>query len=226
MAISTQLGFAQDDFLVTLEKDTIRGKLGFLRKSYYDAVELKNEDGKRTFKSYQIQSAYSRGETYIPITFKNRRVIGKLIEQGNLSHYQIMTEETNGFGSGVLIKEDGSFLQISTLGLRKRLIEFINSCPTLVDKIENKEISASNLSEVISFYNGECTSSSTSSEEVIQESNDANQLKEFAQLIIDIQKKMDAGETVPSYMINALKSTDVQSMHEDLKDLIKKLESQ
>ncbi len=219
--------FAQQDILITLEGDTLEGKVSFFRKSYYDQVELKNEEGKEVYKSYQITSARKDDISYFPIVYNNRRVIGKLISKGALSHYMVMSEDVNGFGTEILVKEDDTHLVVSNIGFRKRLLEFINDCQVLIDKLESKEMSASDLSNVISIYNNSCANGegSTPILEDIPEIEESSDLQEFAQLIIDIQKKIDAGEKVPSYLIEALKEVEPSSIQEDIKKLIKKLES-
>ena len=222
-----RLAIAQEDFVVTLENDSIKGKVGFTRRSYYDEVEVRNDDGKQTFKAYQIISADKDGTKYFPITYKNRRTIGKVVTKGGLSHYLVMAEGINGFGNAILVREDGAVLQVSNIGFKKRLIEFLRSCPIVAEKIENKEIPASDLDTILPLYNSECSNIPPAQEVAdIQKTAESNQLSDFAQLIIDIQSKIDAGEKVPSYMIDALKSTDSSAIQEDLQALIKKLESQ
>ncbi len=157
IGMNMRLTQAQEDFVVTNKKDTIKGKVGFTQRSFYDIVDVRNDGGKQTFKAYQIIYASKDGSQYHPITFNNRRVIGKVINAGHLSHYLVMEEGSNRFENAILLKEDGSALQISYVGFRKRLMEFLKSCPAVVDKIKSKELAASDLEKILSSYNSECS---------------------------------------------------------------------
>ena len=49
----------QNDYLVTLDGDTLYGRIKLVQKTYYDNVTINNDDIKETFRAYQVKEVNS-----------------------------------------------------------------------------------------------------------------------------------------------------------------------
>ncbi|MEO9872042.1 hypothetical protein [Ekhidna sp.] len=221
------LGFfyaqAQEDFLVTVKKDTIYGQIDFRQSTFYDEIEVKSDDGKKTFKAYQIELAIRKGEIYKPVSYGNKKAIGKLIKEGRLSQYLFRSDGENAFINEVLVKSDNETLLVSNIGFKKRLIKFLSDCEELSSKISNKELGASDLDKIINIYNNDC-------EEEVKKidiaKKDFSQITELADLLKDITGKLNAGEQIPSYMVEALERHSNTNVNLKIKELLEHVKNQ
>ena len=189
LVVLSQISFSQESYLITLKNEKIYGNIGFTRNNFYDEIQIKNDDGRRTYKAYQIESANVDGDLYEPITYNNRKVIGKVITKGKLNRYLVMSEGSNGFNTEILFKDSEKSLLVSNLGFRKRLIDFLKDCPSLSQKIENKEIPVSNLERITKEYNQNCGRENTRPLIMASKTQEETNLVDFAQLILDINNK-------------------------------------
>ncbi|WP_462251878.1 hypothetical protein [Ekhidna sp.] len=209
---------AQNEYLVTLNGDTITGKIEIYRDSHYDGIDIKNDEGKKTYKAFQVQSLAIDSEIYEPINYRNRKAIGKVISKGNLTYYLAIPENETTFKDRIFYK-DGNAFQISAINFKKRAAEFLNDCPEVSAKIENKELKFGDLDQIVAQYN-ECEDSQPES---VSNNISSNDLANFAQLLLDISSKVENGEDVPSYMIKALEEYSQTSLDQQVQSLLSEL---
>lgn len=212
---------AQGDYLVTLNNDTLYGKIGFIQNRFYDEVILENDKKKETFKSFQIVTAFVDEANYEPLTFNNKKVIGRCLVKGRISHYQVVGETGNTFSTGLLVKSDNEQLIVSNIGFRKLLSAFVSDCNDLSKRITNKELRSSDLNKIIEIYNNDCDEQRADG----PETNTNIELSEFAQLILDITSKMEKGEKIPNYMVEALKNSDFNAIELKAQKLLEEIQS-
>lgn len=231
------MGFSQEEYLVTLKGEKVAGTIKFFQKEYFDEVVVKNENGKQSFRIFQIDKIIKDGLEYGMVIYRNKRVVGQVIKKGTLSHYMIRPEGDYKFSISYLIKETGDNTEVTNAMFKRTLSEFFeDDCSSLVTKIQNKEFTPNDLSKVVDFYNNQCgasssitaestvASSSAPAQEAPQKNATENSLTEFAQLILDIQKKLDNNEKIPSYLLNALKEYSEIEINQELQVLINKIE--
>lgn len=211
---------AQEGYLITLKGDTLKGSITFLQNTFYDELHVKNEDGKTTFKAYQVQFVRIQDQAYEPITYANKKVMAQVVTKGALSQYLVRQENESTFNTRVLYKDDEA-LVISNIGFRKRLIEYLNDCPLLTRQLENKEINPNKLAHIITTYNTNCIGETAEK----PTKPDFSELKELSQLLTDILTRVDSDEKVPTYMINALKQYSGSSTDSKVQLLINFLDN-
>lgn len=124
-------------------------------------------------------------DTYVFLKIKdqdNPKVLEE-IETGRVNLYRIVTEGTtagmpmmNGMGGGMVMGMGHSYslksyytlkqgeVEATYLGstrwfsknFKKAASEYFNDCPTLVEKIQNREFKKSDIREIVDFYNTSC----------------------------------------------------------------------
>lgn len=209
---------AQNDFVITLEGDTLRGKVLLTQNTFYDEVIVNIEEGeKQTLKVFQVNEINHDGETYDPIVYGEKRVVGKRVVKGRLSHYYVREQNESLFSTGLLIRKDKNMV-ISTISFRKRILELVDDCDYLVEKIKNKELGYSDLPIIIDLYNSDCKKAKGSDE-------DLSKLADLAQLILQITEKISNKEEIPKSMIDALKGYTQSSIDEKINQLLVMLEN-
>ncbi|NQZ74830.1 MAG: hypothetical protein HRT61_01785 [Ekhidna sp.] len=214
--------FSQEDYLVTFEGDTLTGKINFRRENVFDLASIKTSNGRKEFRSYQTRSAKKGEKIYLPLVYQNRNVFGEVISNDIIGRFYVMAEGGNQFRDEILVKRDKSTMSFTSLGLRKRLAAFLSDCPFVVKKLEKKEIQASDIETVISIYKEQCSNQSSLLKAQVETDNE---LFEFAQLIIDIQQKLDADQDIPKYMIDALRRTEIQGLENKIDKLLSQLDN-
>lgn len=60
------------------------------------------------------------------------------------------------YGSGILVKKDGTMVDPSTGSFRKKMREFFSDCPDLVNKLNDKVYKRNQLDQVIEYYKVNC----------------------------------------------------------------------
>ncbi|WP_425390544.1 hypothetical protein [Ekhidna sp.] len=212
---STMVSMAQEDYLITLKGDTIKGDIDIYQSTFYDEVQLKNDNGKTTFKAYQVKLVRMDDQAYEPIAYSNRKVMAQVVTKGSLSLYLTRQEKEINFETRVLYKDDEA-LEIGNIGFRNILTEYLNDCPILTRQLENKEINPNELDYIVTTYNTKCANDSVDK----TTTTDFSELKELSQLLADIITRIDQNEEVPSYMINALKQYSEISTDSKIQSLI------
>ena len=114
-----------------------------------------------------------RNELDLPPTLisDTRYILLKLIKEDIISEYSFSGTgymlNPNGFGgsvsgsfykygSGILVKKDGTMVDPSTGSFRKKMREFFADCPVLVEKINNKVYKRNQIEEIIEYYKVNC----------------------------------------------------------------------
>jgi len=196
---------AQDDYLVTLKGDTIVGSMEIFSENFYDKVVVSNDNESEDYKAFQVKSIFKDGDFLEPVAFQNRKVFGKRLVEGSLSHYLVKSEGSYEYNVDLLAKSTDETLQVSNIGFRKRLMDFVSNCSSLYDQLEEKEIAANDLDQVLSTYNTECGKKEIKmivKKKVTPKKN----LVQLNTLLNDILQKQKNGEPIPSYMTEALES--------------------
>lgn len=209
----------QDDYLVTLKGDTTFGEISIFQSTYYDEVQVKFNKKKEVFKAFQLQSVLMNDKPFEPINHNNKRIMAQAISKGKLSLYTIRPEDGNSYTERVLYKQEKSFL-ITNISFRKRIAVFLDDCPSLIDRIKAKELGSTDIDEIMQIYN----SCEQSVEIPSEEPTDRNaELISFSRLLYDVTSKLEKGEDIPDYMVEALEKYASYSIDEELKKFLLEL---
>lgn len=247
----TKLSLGQDT-VITVYGDTLKGSYDILRGyNGIESVKVKLENaGKETFKIYQVKRIEDEnGDIYEPIQLNRYITFGRKVKEGFLSLYYYTDDgSTARFNQLALVKADNSSIKVpGFMGFRKAMSDFLDDCPRVADKIDNKDLGKSDLYQIIDEYNAcldtktevilatetsktkevtineELTKQFETFRETLKNSSAVNNKKEALDMFNDFADKLANGENIPSYLSNALKqaiSTD-EALTEMLNNLLK-----
>ncbi len=231
-------GSAQNDFVVTLKSDTLRGEVRILTYDLMDRVQVKTDDGKQLFTAVQVRNVHIAGENFQPVKMDNRIHLMKVLSQGYLSLYAFRLENQSSYDGRCLVKLGGATLELPNLTFKKTMATFLEDCETVSAKVKEGEWSKKDINTIIEAYNV-CVSAQSrqkiaagASDEKMNriealrtkvEQSDMESKKDVLDLLSDLQKKVSKGEAVPNYLTEGLKSyLDKQSaLAADLAEVIR-----
>lgn len=243
------------DYLVTLQRDTLTGDIDILLPDALSESIVINSEGEKTrYKAYQFITAYIDSSFYRPAKLGDKYRLMKVVKDGYLSLMLFRPDNSYEFGSQYLLKKTLEGLEISNIGFRKRVTDFLQECPELVAKIDEKVYKKADLQTIVEAYNA-CLVNKT--EERYVEAEDEHQpdaeltkdvvikaqttiglidaikskisddQSELQTLLADIKTKLTNEQPVPGYLIGALKeqTQDMVDIQEDVQQLIDQIKN-
>lgn len=237
------------DYIVTLQKDTLRGEVSIpLPKEFVEEVRLETEDSKDLYKVHQVLSVFTDSTFYEPVKLINKYRFMKVVEPGYLTLYLYRADQSYDFNTFYLQKRSLEGIEVPNISFRKVIIDFLENCPSLVEKIENKTYRKNDLKEIVAEYNL-CITDRT---EMIYEANaenvadegqteahpgvtiirgiqakiDKESKAELFTLLSDIKTKLSKNQPVPGYLKSALKeqTSGMSNIENEVSELLKALD--
>ena len=218
-------GFGQEeDYVVTVKGDTLKGKLTLsVRWNMPQSATIKIGKKKQYFEVYQLKAAGKKDSTiYHTIKIIGKYRFAKLVKGGYLSYYLYTSDEPNSvpFGSQILVKRDGSQKSFSTLVFKKSISSFLEDCPTVKSNFDNNLYARKDLDKIIDDYNG-CINNNTLEiapeadadkiallktlmKQVNRESSITDK-DEIQEMLEDIGERLKKNQAIPGYLSDALK---------------------
>jgi hypothetical protein len=221
---------AQDnDFLVTVKGDTVKGKLRILATDYDRQVQVTTVARKKSnYSILQIRKFSLDGEQYEPVKLGQAYVFMKLVKEGYLSLYAFQMERQMTYEGRYLRKRDGQGIEVPNLGFKKNMAKFMEECPSITNKISAGDLGRSDLNTIIDEYNS-CIATNTLSvaksptltqpavanesasqwvmlEEKVKASNLSTK-NDALEMIADIRNKLSRGEKIPKFLSEGLKTS-------------------
>ena len=149
---------AQDQYIVKLNGDTLRGKLQINpMRDNTRSMYFKHEDGtKENIRPIRVSYVYYDQEyQFRSIPFNNQRLFMQIVkEDRNLSYYHYIHKRDNSVATTkVLAKPNGDALEISALSFRKQVENFLDDCPEVEAKIESKLYKYKDIDKLLEDYN-------------------------------------------------------------------------
>lgn len=235
---------AQNDYVVTLVRDTLHGNVGIHTDKLFDRVHIQGEDQKKKFLlANQVLAVSYKGEMYRPIKFLSKLMFMQVLQDGYLTLFGYRIENQVTYEGRLLVKRDGSLMEVPNISYKKLMVNFLNDCPTIAKEVNAGAWPKNQLTELIDNYN-KCMENTSMGdllivkgdakkiEAVIQfnkkiESLAFNDKEPVLELIDDIQQKVEANKSVPQYQLDALSNylRDQREVRSDLEKLIKQLKS-
>lgn len=245
-ALATAPVEAQTSYIVTLKGDTIRGEIKL--SNDLNGVQLKSlaPDGKKvSFTAVQIRTVFVDGEFYNPQRYEHAYPFMKLLKLGYLSLYAFREPNQTSFDGRLLVKRDGTSVEVPNMMFKRVMSNFLNDCPELTRKIKDGELKNDAIGEVVDTYNS-CIETATrklygpteaaskpNSRSILVENfkRKVRDLPEFPNkknaidLLNDMSDKLTHGQPVPDYLTEGLKNYlgTIDQVKEDLEKLISTL---
>jgi len=152
------LSAQSDQYIVKLNGDTLRGKLLINpARDNSTTMYFKHADGsKENIRPIRISYVYYDDEfQFRSVPFYNQRLFMQILkEDRNLSYYNYIHKRDNSIGTTkVAIKPNGDALELSAITFRKQVTEFLEDCPKVVVKVENKVYRYKDYEQLFADYN-------------------------------------------------------------------------
>lgn len=213
---------AQDGFVVTLKGDTLKGRVILQPQATVDQLVLKSKN-KTHLTARDVRSVGIGDVRYRPVVLDGRLRFMKILREGYLSLLSFQSSyQSFAFDGSLLIKADGSMLEVPRINFRKDLPPFIDQ-RALADSIDQGLLTLGNILEIVDRYNRN-TDRLTRQESLrnkaitanlpaiglldslrkeVETSNCKNTIEPL-EIIADVRAKLAAGLQAPAYAVNAL----------------------
>lgn len=226
---------AGQDYVVTLQNDTLKGEVKPMMFSATKSVQLAQPDKKKVmYTVVEVKGFRYNDEEYRVVRDNKGYTFMKLLKGGYLSLYAFQPENQNNFDGRFLQKRDGSSLEVPNLSFKRQMTKFLAECE-VSDKIDKGELGRRELEQIIDEYNlciaknsvSPAAESATQAPSVSQPpqapvasieawQNLEKKIKDGAdfegkatalEMITEVRSKLGRNEKVPNFMISGLKET-------------------
>jgi hypothetical protein len=227
----------QEEYVVTLKNDTLRGPVRLLTYDVMDRVAVGSGSKKTSLKAVEVRYVVQDGFTYQPVQNNKAIRFMRVLRAGYLTLYAYRQEFQSSYDSRLLLKMNGQKIDLPNIGFKKLLSEFLEDCPATALKVKEGEFDRSEVEAIVDDYNA-CvaaqnnvaivTAKPTPLVEAISalrakvETSSLESKQEVLDLIKDLDNKAKRGQTIPAYLASSLKSYlgDKKEFEEQLNNLL------
>lgn len=213
---------AQNDYLVTLKGDTLRGNVQIHSYDAMDRASVRIDGRKKVFTATEVRHVYIDSARYVAVQFGNTIQLMRVIRPGYLTLYAYKLPDQNTFDGRLLVKMNGSKLELPNIQFKRILSKFLEDCEPTAQKVNNGDWGRSEIGAIVDDYN-ECVkkanqktvvaaSSSSPVTEAIYElklkvgSSSIGAKKDVLDLLSAMDTKARLSEPIPAYLREGLKS--------------------
>lgn len=219
------------NYAVTIRGDTLRGDVRLFNYGQDKKVQVQ-ADGKQKENVPLIQTrmVFLDEETYKPQKGPDGYAYMKLVKEGYLSVYAFQLNNQVTYDGLLLVKLDGSSIEVPNLTFKKVMKRFLEDCPAIANKIEAGEYGRRDLYEIVDAYNNclntpvaktttsppavvtttsapeAATTKLDTLEEKVRDQEELTGKQDILDMITEIRNKLQRGEKVPNFMVEGLKS--------------------
>jgi len=221
------IGTQAQDFLVTSKGDTIRGEIKPLSYGVDKKVQVVGPDRKKTtYPMFQVRTYKLKDAYYQPVKGPDGYSFMKVIRSGYLSLFAYQLPNQVTYDGQFLQKRDGRGMEIPNLTFEKSMKNFLEDCPTVVDRIENDELNKKDLLQIVDEYN-DCIQGRTAAhervvaqkvvaekklsswdvlEDKVKNAADFESKATALEMIQDIKGRIARSEKIPNFVLDGLKN--------------------
>jgi hypothetical protein len=215
------------DYVVTLQNDTLRGKVTIVNYDKMDKVQIKGEKKKDILSAVHVNSISIAGKTYRPVRTTQTYELMQLMKPGFLSIYLGRRENSMRYEVQYLVRLDGAAIEVPNIGFKKFMMDFLRDCPIVSNKIDQGALGRKNVEQIVDEYNscldkaGKAKDSNPVAKNlvepgdpklvaldelksVIQKLTFANQ-KDAVDIVGDLYEKVRNRQAIPRYLIESLR---------------------
>lgn len=220
------LAHGQDQWLVTAQLDTIRGKIFLDHGGQYRIDEARTKVGKEktSYKCYQVRFVHlGEGEDFEVLKVDERYQFVKIATKSKYHSEYLYVDNSNSgshYSLRLLVNWEGDQLKYSNLVSKKRLGEYFADCPTVVEQIESGDLRKSELDKIFEAFDA-CIEEQKKAVPVAAQPVEAvpsanmesfiSDLKskelytdDLAMMLKDITQKLATQQAVPKYLQQAV----------------------
>jgi hypothetical protein len=223
------IGVTAQDFIVTIQGDTIPGEVKPLTYGPERKVQI-TEAGKKkvVYPFYKIKSFTFNDEIYQPVKGPHGYTFMKLIKGGYLSLFSFQSANQTLYDRQYLLKRDGNGIEVPNITFKKGMKKFLDDCPVVADKIDSDALNKKDLLQIVDEYNACITNAAVNNRTVVEskpvvppnvvEHWNALESKVKSQpdfpekgnaleMIAEIKNKISSSQKIPNFLIEGLKSS-------------------
>jgi hypothetical protein len=212
---------AQTDYAITAKGDTVRGDLKLLSYDLLDRLQVGSGRDKILFKAFEVREAVLDNERYRPVLWDNAYRLMKVIKDGYLSMLAFRLPNQTMFDGRMLMKKDGSKVELPNLAFKKIVASFVTECESVETKIKDGTLGRKDIDAIIDEFN-ECIAGRTAlaKREARVDISLVDQLAAFQKqvetaavakdaqdMLADILDKVKQKGEVPNYLVEAFRSS-------------------
>lgn len=219
------------DYIVTIQEDTIKGKVRALTYGAEKKVQIE-EPGKKkvVYPFFKVKSFSIEGETYQPVKGPDGYTFMKLVKPGYLSLFAFQHKDQTTYDGLFLAKKDGTGTEVPNLTFKKGMRRFLDDCPSVATKIENDIYNKKDLNKIVDEYNACMTASpapvapekpvvvqpapsrkSTTAwdalESKVKSEPDFAGKEDALEMIGEIKNKISTSQKIPNFLIEGVKTS-------------------
>lgn len=212
------------DYLITNKGDTVRGEIKLLSFDLLDRVQVKAGKGKKIYTAKETMLCSLKGESYRPVRQDNAIRMMKVIKYGYLSLYAFNAPSQHTYDKRMLTKLDGTFMEVPNLLFTKIMVNYLDDCPTIREKIKSEDYGKKDLEKIVDEYNA-CLDEKTRAAAVassaaaltnpklealgnlktkVEALESFSSKKDALELINDLTQKVNNKEIIPNYLLEGL----------------------
>ncbi|MBL0744950.1 hypothetical protein [Chryseolinea lacunae] len=233
------------DYLVTTKGDTIRGEIKPQTFGADKKVQVVGSDKKKTiYPMFQIRNYRLKDATYQPVKGPDGYAFMKVVKGGYLTLFAFQLPNQVAYDGQYLMKKDGRGTEVPNLTFKKIMKNFLEDCPSVVDRIETGDLGKKELLTIVDEYNA-CIQVKTVDhsrivaskaeaekkisawdvlEEKVKAEADFSGKSNALEMIQDIKGKISRGEKIPNFLLEGLKSSLTQdALKTDLANALKEV---
>lgn len=213
---------AQDGYLVTMKGDTVRGKIQIQSYDLMDRVAFRVDGKKKNLPALEVRTIVLDSIKYLPVQYENKIRFMQVMKSGYLSLYAFRLDNPNSYDGRLLVKMNGSKLEVPNIQFKKLMSDFLEDCAPASEKVDSGELGRSKIEEIVDTYN-ECikkqnektviaaANASPLTEAIYAlrvkvEASSLDSKKDVLDLLTGMDTKARLKEPVPGYLKDGLKS--------------------
>jgi hypothetical protein len=221
LIMMSHLSWGQSDFAVTPKGDTIRGEFKLISFDMLDRVQVGTGKSKMMLKAHEIRMLRFNNEIYRPVLWEKSYRLMKVIKDGYLSLLAFRVQNQMAYDGRLLIKKDGSQIELPNLAFKKIMAAFVEECGTVSEQVKSGELGRKEIDQIIDAFNG-CISERTLQKQkinavdisvveelerfqkVLTETADFSTKNDANDMLNDILSKVRVNDAVPKYLVDGL----------------------
>ena len=146
--IGFKMAFAQSDYVVFLQGDTLHGEINYLNYGKDKRGQITHgEKNKNTYSMMQIKSFQMDNEQYHLIKMIDQYTFMKPVLLGYLSLYLFQFENQLTWDGQFLYRLDGEGTEVPNIGFKKRMGEFLSDCSALAEDVKEGKLGKKELNK-------------------------------------------------------------------------------
>ena len=213
---------AQGDYLVTSKGDTLRGTVQIHSYDLMDRTTVRVDGKKKNFTAVEVRFVFMDSARYTAVQIENAIRLMKVIKSGYLSLYGFKIGDQSSFDGRLLVKMNGSRLELPNLQFKRILSKFLEDCESTAQKVKDGELDKDQIETIVDDYN-ECIRQENKTTAIAAaaatpltdavatlrtkiDSSSLESKKDVLDLLTNIDTKARLKEPVPSYLTEGLKS--------------------